>query len=249
MAEKTEKWKAARTKNLTAAQMKQARRVVGGKRSEAVSGTERKAAKKAVDISGTKWMTASERGGKGRGGLLVDSSGKAVTGTVTLPSGQKATYVRGKRIGVVAGGGGKGKGQGGGGGGGGGTKPTPPVDNYKTASRMGKPGEYQAGEGMRSKAGSVKNRQGKFQITGSSSGGTVTPKPSSTGVKRPIPYTDKGLFTNKEAKLRNQINIEKQRLRQARERARTKTEVSAAEAASRKRMAQLEAELRRLRSS
>ena len=89
MAEKTEKWKAARTKNLTAAQMKQARRVVGGKRSEAVSGTERKAAKKAVDISGTKWMKASERGGKGRGGLLVDSSGKAVTGTVTLPSGQK----------------------------------------------------------------------------------------------------------------------------------------------------------------
>jgi hypothetical protein len=101
MAEKTEKWKAARTKNLTAAQMKQARRVVGGKRSEAVSAREMKAAKKTVDIGGTKWMEASARGGKGRGGLLVDASGNAVTGTVTLPSGQKASYVRGKRIGVM----------------------------------------------------------------------------------------------------------------------------------------------------
>lgn len=46
-------------------------------------------------------------------------------------------------------------------------KPTPPPSNYKTAARMGKPGEYQAGAGMRSRpavAGSVRQRQAKQSI-------------------------------------------------------------------------------------
>ena len=97
---KTEKWERARTKDLSASQMKKAQRVVGGGRMEKVTAKERKAAGKDVPIGTTKWMTSAERGGKGRGGLLVDASGKAVTGTVKLPSGQSATYVRGKRIGV-----------------------------------------------------------------------------------------------------------------------------------------------------
>jgi hypothetical protein len=97
---KTEKWKRARTKDLSASQMKRAQRVVGGGRMEKVTAKERKAAGKGVDIGTTKWLEAKDRGGKGRGGLLVDASGKAVTGTVKLPSGQSAMYVRGKRIGV-----------------------------------------------------------------------------------------------------------------------------------------------------
>ena len=129
MAEKpkSEKWKGARTRNLTAAQQKQAKRIVGGGRSEKVTAAERKAAQAKVDIGQTKWVTAKDRGGAGRGGLLTDTSGKAVTGTVTLPSGKTATYVRGKRIGVVAaagGGGGTGRGGGGGGGDGAGRKRT-----------------------------------------------------------------------------------------------------------------------------
>lgn len=108
MAEKSksEKWKGARTRNLTASQQESAKRIVGGGKTERVSAQERKAAQKSIDIGQTKWTTAKERGGKGVGGLLTDASGKAVTGTVTLPSGKKATYVRGKRIGVVGGRGG-----------------------------------------------------------------------------------------------------------------------------------------------
>lgn len=108
---KTEKWKAARTKNLSAGQMQQAVRIVGQRkagapvRTERVTAKERKASQDFVNIGTTKWLTASERGGKGRGGLLVDQSGNPVTGTVKLPSGQSATYVRGKRIGVVRAGG------------------------------------------------------------------------------------------------------------------------------------------------
>jgi len=98
---KSEKWKSAQTKNLSESQMKQAKRVVGRGRMEKVTAAERKAATDFVNIGTTKWMTSAERGGKGRGGLLVDASGKAVTGTVKLPSGQSATYVRGKRVGVA----------------------------------------------------------------------------------------------------------------------------------------------------
>lgn len=105
MAAKSEKWKGAKTRNLTAKQQEKAKRIVGGGRTEKVTKAERKAAGTEVKIGDTKWMTAKERkaaGQKGRGGLLTDASGKAITGTVTLASGKKAQYVRGKRIGVVA---------------------------------------------------------------------------------------------------------------------------------------------------
>lgn len=108
MAEKpkSEKWKGAKTRNLTAKQQEKAKRIVGGGRSEKVKADELKAARaNTIDIGTTKWTTAAERktaGQKGRGGLLTDSSGKALTGTVKLPSGKTATYVRGKRIGIVA---------------------------------------------------------------------------------------------------------------------------------------------------
>lgn len=108
MAEKpkSEKWKGAKTRNLTAKQQEKAKRIVGGGRSEKVKAEELKTARaNTIDIGTTKWMKAAERktaGQKGRGGLLTDASGKALTGTVKLPSGKTATYVRGKRIGVVA---------------------------------------------------------------------------------------------------------------------------------------------------
>ena len=108
MAEKpkSEKWKGAKTRNLSAKQQEKAKRIVGGGRSEKVKAEELKTARaNTIDIGTTKWTTAAERktaGQKGRGGLLTDASGKALTGTVKLPSGKTATYVRGKRIGIVA---------------------------------------------------------------------------------------------------------------------------------------------------
>lgn len=114
---KKEAWKGAKTRNLTAKQQAKAKRVVGGGRMEKITKSERTAASKAgPGIGETKWMTAKERkeaGQKGRGGLLVGADGKPVTGTITLASGKKAQYVRGKRIGVAAG---KPKGQSGSGG-------------------------------------------------------------------------------------------------------------------------------------
>lgn len=104
-AKKVSNWKGKDT-NLTAAQRKAAVRVVGTKggktRTEAVKKAERAASRKAVDISTTKWNTAKDRGGKGRGGLLTGADGKPVTGTVKLPNGRTASYVRGKRISVMA---------------------------------------------------------------------------------------------------------------------------------------------------
>lgn len=209
-----------RTLNLSAKQI--AKSGVKGARSAARQG--------ATSISDTKFE-------KGKG---VTKGGKLFTGNVDLGGGNIAVYVGGKRVRAA-----KGKSPGGGRN----ENPNPPsrgastisttsaerlrsarnadrktTSNYNTASRLGKPGDYQAGRGM-------------------------TTSPSSTAVKRPIPYTSKGLLLSKENKLLNEINIEKQRLRQARERAGTKAEVSAAIAASKKRMSQLEAELRRLRSS
>jgi hypothetical protein len=99
----SEVWKSAKTRNLSAQQMRQAKRIVGKKRTEKVTGLELFGAAKPVDIGTTKWLEAKDRGGKGRGGLLVNQSGQAVTGTVKLPSGQSAMYVRGKRIGVARG--------------------------------------------------------------------------------------------------------------------------------------------------
>ena len=130
MADKPKKnrW-AGKSTNLTKKQEKKAVRVVGTKggktRTEAVKKSERVASRKSVDIGQTKWMKASERkaaGQKGRGGLLVGTDGKPVTGTVTLPNGKKAQYVRGKRISAMpAKKTAAPRGGGGGGGGGGGT--------------------------------------------------------------------------------------------------------------------------------
>ena len=104
MAAKSEKWKGVKTRNLSAKQQEQAKRIVGGGRTEKVKADELKAARgTTLDINQTKWMTAKDRGGAGRGGLLTDASGKALTGTVKLPSGKTATYVRGKRLGVAGG--------------------------------------------------------------------------------------------------------------------------------------------------
>jgi len=105
MAPKSEKWKApGKTRNLTEQQVKAGSRVVGGGRTERLKKGEGQAAVSTkLDINQTKWMTAKERGGKGRGGLLTDASGKALTGTVTLPSGARAAYVRGKRVTTAAG--------------------------------------------------------------------------------------------------------------------------------------------------
>lgn len=124
-------WK-GKTTNLSKKEVQSGRRIVGGsRRTEKVTGAERKSSRKAVDISGTKWQTAKERGGKGVGGLLTDASGKAITGTVTLPSGKKAVYVRGKRVQAQ-----KATPRGGGGGG---TPPKPlPKDYRKHDTNQGK---------------------------------------------------------------------------------------------------------------
>lgn len=116
MAPKNEKWKkAGKTLNLTKKQVAAGRRV--GKAGQAkVRAGEVKKARKAVSISDTTWRKASERTGpRAKGGVLVGKDGKPVTGTVTLASGAKATYVRGKRVAAA-----KPKPRGGGGAGGGG---------------------------------------------------------------------------------------------------------------------------------
>lgn len=133
---KSKNWSQAKTKDLTDKQLGQARRLVGPKRSEAVTAKELRAAKSDfVNISSTRWLSAEERGGKGRGGLLVDSSGAPVTGTVTLPSGKAVRYVRGKRIGAMkANGSGRGK--------------TPPPSSPPSGSRIAKPSASQRAKGM-----------------------------------------------------------------------------------------------------
>lgn len=183
MAEKkTEKWKSARTKNLSESQAKQAKRVVGGGRMEKVTAAERKAAKDFVNIGSTKWMTAKERGGKGRGGLLVDSSGKAVTGTVKLPSGQSAMYVRGKRIGVARGTAGGRKT------GGRTTDKTgnpPPKTGARYEERKGRVGAMTPSASART-AGSVRSDQGKM------GGGSPSPSSKMSGGKGSVklqPYS------------------------------------------------------------
>lgn len=105
-AKKPEVWEKTKgkTRNLTEKQVKAGSRVIGGGRTERLKKGEGQAAVSTqLDINQTKWTTAKERGGKGRGGLLTDASGKALTGTVTLPSGAKASYVRGKRVTTAAG--------------------------------------------------------------------------------------------------------------------------------------------------
>lgn len=87
-----------KTRNLTEKQVAAGRRV--GKAGKAKVGA--KTAKRAmseVKIQNTTWKKASERTGpRAKGGILLNKDGKPVTGTVTLASGAKATYVRGKRV-------------------------------------------------------------------------------------------------------------------------------------------------------
>lgn len=103
MAKKNDQsnWR-GKDRNLTTEQAARARRLTGGGRSQAITDEERTAAaSNQVDVGTTKWMTAKERGGKGRGGLAVGADGKAITGTVKMPDGSSVQYVRGKRIGVL----------------------------------------------------------------------------------------------------------------------------------------------------
>jgi len=93
-----------------------------------VKGARKAAAAKATSISDTKFE-------KGKG---VTKGGKAFTGNVDLGGGNIAVYVDGKRVRARAV-----KGKGGNG------NPKPPPSNYMTAPRLGKPGQYQAGAGMR----------------------------------------------------------------------------------------------------
>lgn len=87
-----------KTTNLTKKQVAGARRV-GKAGKSGVGKKEAARAMKSVSISDTTWRKASERTGpRAKGGLLVGKDGKPVTGTVTLASGKKATYVRGKRV-------------------------------------------------------------------------------------------------------------------------------------------------------
>ena len=98
---KKKSWQGKKTTGLSTAELQKAGRIVGKGKSETVTARElKRATQDFVNIGSTRWMTAAERGGKGVGGLLVDASGRPVTGTVTLPGGKSAVYVRGKRIGV-----------------------------------------------------------------------------------------------------------------------------------------------------
>lgn len=99
MAPKNEKWKkAGKTLNLTKKQVAAGRRVGKAGQSKVRAG-EVKQARQEVKIQDTTWKKASERTGpRARGGILLNKDGKPVTGTVTLASGAKATYVRGKRV-------------------------------------------------------------------------------------------------------------------------------------------------------
>ena len=88
--------------NLTAEQQKNARRLTGGGRSQAISDAERmKAMETQVDINMTKWLTSEARDGKGMGGSAVGPDGKPITGTVKQADGSSVQYVRGKRIGIL----------------------------------------------------------------------------------------------------------------------------------------------------
>lgn len=93
-----------------------------------VKGARSAARQGATSISDTKFE-------KGKG---VTKGGKLFTGKVDLGGGNIAVYVDGKRVRARAV-----KGKGGNG------NPKPPPSNYMTAPRLGKPGQYQAGAGMR----------------------------------------------------------------------------------------------------
>lgn len=90
-----------KTTNLTKKQVAAGRRVGKAGQSRVGKKTAQRAMKE-VKIQDTTWKKASERTGpRAKGGILVNKDGKPVTGTVTLASGKKATYVRGKRVAAV----------------------------------------------------------------------------------------------------------------------------------------------------
>lgn len=96
---KKQRAKGRKVVGLTKKEVAKGRRV--GKAGRAsITKKERKAAYKNKDIGDTKWVKASERTGpRAKGGIVVDkTTGKPITGTVKLPSGKTATYVRGKRV-------------------------------------------------------------------------------------------------------------------------------------------------------
>lgn len=173
---KSEVWaKAGKTRNLTEKQVKQGQRAIGGGRSERLKKGEGAAAMNAVKISDTKWMSKGERGGKGRGGLLVDASGKAVTGTVTLASGAKASYVRGKRVTTA---GPKAAaparmGRGGGGGGGGNKPPAAPPRRTGTMESPGGGSARASFPASSSRTSPKKRGEGSGQIAKRSYGGNL----------------------------------------------------------------------------
>ena len=93
-----QKAKGRKVSGLTKKQVAAGRRVGKAGRST-ITKKESKAAAKNIDISQTQWKKASERTGpRAKGGIVVDKSGKPITGTVKMANGRTATYVRGKRV-------------------------------------------------------------------------------------------------------------------------------------------------------
>jgi len=93
-----QKAKGRKVAGLTKKQVAAGRRVGKAGRST-ITKKESKAAAKNIDISQTRWKAPSERTGpRAKGGIVVDKSGKPITGTVKMANGRTATYVRGKRV-------------------------------------------------------------------------------------------------------------------------------------------------------
>jgi len=93
-----QKAKGRKVSGLTKKQVAAGRRVGKAGRSS-ITKKESKAAAKNIDISQTRWKAPSERTGpRAKGGIVVDKSGKPITGTVKMANGRTATYVRGKRV-------------------------------------------------------------------------------------------------------------------------------------------------------
>lgn len=130
-----------KARNLTDAQLKRA----GGAKA---------AVKRTVSVSDTKRITEGALKGK-----TVGAGGKPLTGTVIMANGDRAVYKDGKRVTNVPKKTTTAKPRGGAGGsvsgGNNGVK-----SNYKTAPRLGKPGDYQAGSGTTAKPKAASTRAG-----------------------------------------------------------------------------------------
>ncbi len=129
---KKQRAKGRQVSGLTKKQVAAGRRVGKAGRSK-VTKKEAKASYKNIDISQTRWKSAGERTGpRAKGGIVVDKSGKPITGTVKLASGKTATYVRGKRVTYKA----KPAGGGGGGGGTSASRPKPTTTRVPPSMRQ-----------------------------------------------------------------------------------------------------------------